>query len=88
MSRPAVASPLERLFASELRVVNLGLESFADDLRACGVEVQQVRWRPPAGGDPAMIEATTASRPPRRAAACFAATSEGTSAPAGSACEP
>ena len=35
-----------------LRVVNVGLELFAEELRAEGVEVVQVDWRPPAGGDP------------------------------------
>ncbi|MEK6712496.1 MAG: fdrA domain protein [Nitrospinota bacterium] len=34
-----------------LRVVNVGLELFAEELRAEGVEVVQVDWRPPAGGD-------------------------------------
>jgi hypothetical protein len=57
MSRPLEASPLKTLFASELSVINLGLESFAANLRACGVEVTQVRWKPPAGGDPRMLEA-------------------------------
>ena len=35
-----------------LRVVNIGLESFAQDLAEAGVEVVQVDWRPPTGGDP------------------------------------
>ena len=39
------------LLRSELRVVNLGLELFADDLRSLGVPVVQMDWRPPAGGD-------------------------------------
>lgn len=34
-----------------LRVVNLGLASFAADLRTQGVAVVEVDWRPPAGGD-------------------------------------
>jgi hypothetical protein len=37
---------------SQLRVVNLGLASFADSLRAAGAPVMHVDWRPPAGGDP------------------------------------
>lgn len=45
------------LFSSELRVVNLGLESFADDLRASGTNVVQVQWKPPAGGDARVISA-------------------------------
>ena len=54
MSRPSgrSGSPgIGGLFASELSVNNLGLESFAETLRACGTEVTQVRWKPPAGGD-------------------------------------
>ncbi|MGE0849858.1 MAG: hypothetical protein AB7O44_09590 [Hyphomicrobiaceae bacterium] len=33
------------------RVINVGLERFADDLAAHGTAVQHVRWVPPAGGD-------------------------------------
>ncbi len=40
------------LFGETLRVVNIGLESFARDLAEAGVEVVQVDWRPPTGGDP------------------------------------
>ena len=36
---------------TELQVINLGLESFAHDLKAQGVAVVHVDWRPPAGGD-------------------------------------
>jgi hypothetical protein len=43
------------LFGSSLKAVNLGLESFAENLRSCGAEAIQVRWKPPAGGDEAMI---------------------------------
>ena len=39
------------VFGGPLRVVNLGLELFADTLEAAGVEVIHVDWRPPAGGD-------------------------------------
>jgi hypothetical protein len=45
MSRPAA-------FDGPVRVVNLGLELFAETLAADGVEVVHVDWRPPAGGDP------------------------------------
>jgi hypothetical protein len=34
-----------------LRVINIGLESFAEDLRAEGVAVVHLDWRPPAGGN-------------------------------------
>jgi FdrA protein len=36
----------------KLRVVNVGLESFAETLEGLGVPVLHVQWTPPAGGDP------------------------------------
>lgn len=33
------------------RVINIGLASFADDLRSQGVQVVELDWRPPAGGN-------------------------------------
>jgi hypothetical protein len=45
-------SPLTR----EVRVINIGLERFGDDLRSIGVPVVQMDWRPPAGGDKKLIE--------------------------------
>jgi FdrA protein len=36
----------------EIRVINLGLESFAATLEGMGVPVLHVLWTPPAGGDP------------------------------------
>jgi len=35
----------------ELQVINIGLESFAQDLKAQGVAVAHLDWRPPAGGN-------------------------------------
>lgn len=40
------------VFPERLCVINIGIESFAGDLRSEGVEVVHVDWRPPAGGDP------------------------------------
>ena len=51
MTEPSRVAPVMALFKSRLSVVNLGLASFADNLAALGVEVAQVDWRPPAGGD-------------------------------------
>lgn len=34
-----------------LGVINIGLESFAEDLRKAEIPVVQMAWRPPAGGD-------------------------------------
>jgi hypothetical protein len=39
------------VLAQPLRVINIGLASFADDLRAQGVDVIELDWRPPAGGN-------------------------------------
>jgi len=40
-----------KIFSEPLRVVNIGVEEFAENLKAAGVEVIQIDWRPPAGGD-------------------------------------
>ena len=39
------------LLQSDVVVVNVGLEGFASDLRALGVDVVNVDWAPPAGGN-------------------------------------
>src|SRR5437773_914991 len=39
------------MFRAPLRVVNIGLESFAVDLQRRGVPVAHVQWTPPARGD-------------------------------------
>jgi len=36
-----------RLFSSELKVINIGLELFRDALEAQGVDVAQVSWHRP-----------------------------------------
>ena len=41
---------LETLVGQPLRVINIGLEVFAQELEAEGVSVVHVDWRPPAGG--------------------------------------
>ncbi len=43
------------LFSKELKVINVGLDSFADNLRKEDVEVLQMGWKPPAGGDQRLI---------------------------------
>jgi hypothetical protein len=45
------AKRIGELFAGELRVINMGLESFAESLQREGAPVLQMGWRPPAGGD-------------------------------------
>ena len=45
---------VETLLQGPLRVINIGLPGFADDLEGQGVETVHVDWSPPAGGDPRM----------------------------------
>ena len=40
------------LLDAEIRVINVGIESFALELERLGVPVIHVEWAPPAGGDP------------------------------------
>lgn len=39
------------ILTENLKVVNIGISTFADDLRSQKVEVVHVDWKPPAGGD-------------------------------------
>lgn len=50
-------NPINRLFKQNLAVVNIGLTSFAENLKANDVPVAQVQWKPPAGGNKDAIEA-------------------------------
>jgi len=43
------------VLAAKLKVVNIGISTFADDLRSQDVEVVHVDWKPPAGGDVEML---------------------------------
>ncbi len=47
---------LEDLFKEELKVINIGLESFAENLKNEGYDAIQVEYKPPAGGDAEMIK--------------------------------
>jgi FdrA protein len=50
-SLPEMPSQLPALLSQGPRVINLGLESFATQLRACGAPVLHVDWQPPASGN-------------------------------------
>ncbi len=43
------------LFRQELRIINMGLETFADNLKGQDMEVVQMEWQPPAGGNERLI---------------------------------
>ncbi len=50
MTPPKVCAHL----CAPLKVINVGLETFAADLAANGAQVQDVQWVPPARGDAAL----------------------------------
>jgi len=43
------------ILTGKLKVINIGISTFADDLQAQGVDVVSVDWKPPAGGDVDML---------------------------------
>lgn len=43
--------PIDELFESEIKVINMGIPSFREDLSGQDVPVVHVDWRPPAGGN-------------------------------------
>lgn len=47
---------VDKLLHEPLVVINLGLKKFAESLEEQEIEVVQVDWVPPAGGDKAMVE--------------------------------
>ena len=46
----------DALFKESLKIINIGLEKFFENIEAQSVEVVQVDWEPPAGGDAEMME--------------------------------
>ncbi len=40
----------------EVKVINIGIDSFYRDLKDLGVDVVHVDWRPPAGGDVKLMD--------------------------------
>ncbi|ABR46913.1 conserved hypothetical protein [Alkaliphilus metalliredigens QYMF] len=48
-------SNINKLFKKQLKVINIGLESFHQDLKKQGVQSIHVDWRPTAGGNKKMV---------------------------------
>jgi hypothetical protein len=46
---------INKLFKADLKVINMGLESFQKDLKSQDVDAIQMNWRPAAGGNSKMI---------------------------------
>jgi FdrA protein len=51
-----MADGLDELLDKGPVAINMGVEDFAESLKAQGGEVVHVDWTPPAGGDREMIE--------------------------------
>ena len=51
-----MVTKIEQLLAQPLVIVNLGLSKFSKSLEEQGVDVIQVDWTPPAGGDKEMMD--------------------------------
>jgi DNA-binding TFAR19-related protein (PDSD5 family) len=51
-----VSGKIDEILRESPVVINLGLKQFADNLEQQEVEVVQVDWVPPAGGDQEMID--------------------------------
>lgn len=47
---------INKLLSEPVVVINLGLKQFASSLEQQEVEVIQVNWTPPAGGDQEMMD--------------------------------
>jgi hypothetical protein len=41
----------DSILGKKLNVIAMGVSTFAEDLRKQGVDVLDLEWRPPAGGD-------------------------------------
>ena len=44
-------SRLAEFFGEKIKVINIGIPGFAEDLKQQGVENIHTEWRPPAGGN-------------------------------------
>lgn len=51
-----MSTKIDELLQDPLVVINLGLKKFAESLEKQQVEVIQVDWLPPAGGDKQMMD--------------------------------
>jgi len=47
---------IDKLLKEPLVVINVGLKGFSDSLEEQGVDVVQVDWVPPAGGDKELMD--------------------------------
>ena len=45
-----------KIFGAELKVINIGAQTFYDSLKEQGVVVVHTEWHPPASGDPDLVK--------------------------------
>lgn len=45
------------LFNKELKIINIGMDSFSQNLKELEFESVQLDWAPPAGGDQKVLDA-------------------------------
>ena len=46
---------IDRFLNNKIKVINLGIELFSDELTKQNIENIHVDWKPPAGGDDAIL---------------------------------
>jgi hypothetical protein len=51
MERETQSNSNDQVFSDPIVIVNVGIRTFYDSLRDSGIEVYQVDWNMPAGGD-------------------------------------
>jgi hypothetical protein len=54
------ANAMSGFFGSALEVINVGLPSFGDNIRAAGATAVNLEWRPPGEGNPEVAAAVAA----------------------------
>ncbi len=47
---------VQDLFHDDLKIINIGLRKFTEELENQDIEVVQIDWSPPAGGDQELID--------------------------------
>lgn len=48
-------TPINEMLQTPIVAINVGVQDFAEALKAQGVQVVNVTWSPPAGGDAEML---------------------------------
>ena len=48
-------TPINEMLQTPIVAINVGVQDFAEALQAQGVQVVNVTWSPPAGGDAEML---------------------------------